>query len=91
MQIEFSQEAESFLDTLNKKDYEKIKNKLLYLSQNYDVLKNSKNITYLVGFTDIFRYKISDSIRAIFKIKDDRITILILKISYRKDVYKFKK
>lgn len=88
MLIEFSKEAECFLDTLNKKDYEKVKNKLLYLSQNYGILKDSKNITSLVNFSNLYRYKISNNIRAIFQIKDDKITILILKIGYRKDIYK---
>lgn len=91
MQIEFTQEASNFLESLNKKEYEKVKNKLLYLCSNYEVLKTSKNITSLVGFSNVYRYKISDNIRAIFEIKDDKITILILKISYRKDIYNFKK
>lgn len=88
MQIEFSKESELFLYTLNKKDYEKVKNKLLYLCQNYDILKDSKNITSLVNFSNLYRYKISKDLRAIFKIKDDKITILVLKVGYRKDVYK---
>lgn len=91
MNLEISNNAINFLEKLNEKDYNKIKNKLLYLCKNYEIIKNSKNITSLVRFCDIYRYKISDNLRAIFKIKDDKITILILKISYRKDIYKLKK
>lgn len=88
LKLEISDEALEFLDHLNQLEYNKVKNKLIYLRDNYEILKNSKNITALVNFSNLYRYKISYSLRAIFKIKYDQITILVLKISHRKDAYK---
>ncbi|CZE50835.1 type II toxin-antitoxin system RelE family toxin [Campylobacter geochelonis] len=88
MKLEFTELAVKNLTSFSKVDQKKIKNKLDYLTQNYDILKNTKNITALVNLSNQYRYKISDSIRAIFMLEDGNITILILKIAHRKDVYK---
>ncbi len=89
MTLSFSEEALKNLSHFNKKEALKIKNKLDFLAKNYDVLKDSKNITSLVNFSNLYRYKISNNIRALFEIKNNQIEILILKIAYRKDIYKF--
>lgn len=89
MKLEFSEQAFNDLSKFNGKEALKIKRKFDYLVENYDILKNSKNITSLVNFSNLYRYKISDDIRALFELKDEKITILILKIGYRKEIYKF--
>ncbi len=89
MILEFSEQSLKDLKKFNKAELTKIENKLDYLAENYEVLKNSKNITALVNFSNLYRYKISDNIRAIFEIRDNKISILVLKIGYRKDIYNF--
>ncbi|MBE3022736.1 type II toxin-antitoxin system RelE family toxin [Campylobacter sp. 7477a] len=88
MKLEISDIAKENLKKFNKKDYTKIKEKLIYLCDNYEIIKDSKNITSLVNFSNFYRYRISSDIMAVFQIKDDKITILILKIGHRKDIYK---
>ena len=65
-----------------------IAKKLRYLSDNFEVLKNSKKITELKG-SDYkhYRFVIARRIRAIFEIKDDELVLLVLKIGRRKDIY----
>lgn len=84
MLLDFTKEAYKNFSNFNKFEQNKISEKFDYLLQNYETLKNSKNITALVGFKNKYRYKISKDIRAIFT---NTITILILKIGYRKDIY----
>lgn len=87
MRLEYSELAFKNLSNFNKHEAQKIKSKLDYLADNYEILKNGKNITSLVNFSNLFRYKISDDLRALFEIKNDKITILVLKIAHRKSIY----
>ncbi len=65
-----------------------IAKKLHYLSQNFDELLSSKKVTELKGTKDrIYRFVIARKIRAIFQLENGTLTLLILKIGKRKDVY----
>ena len=76
------------LKKFNHAEQQLIAKKLLYLSENFDSLKNGKKVTELKG-TDYkhYRFVIARRIRAIFEIKEKEITLLILKIGKRKDIY----
>ncbi len=87
MRLSYSELAVKNLSNFNKKEVLTIKKKLDYLAQNYETLKNGKNVTSLVNFSNLYRYKISYGIRALFEVKEDNIEILILKIAHRKDIY----
>lgn len=87
MNLEYSDLALKNLSDFNHAEAIKIRKKLDYLALNYEDLRNSKNITSLVNFSNLYRYKISNKLRALFELKDGKITILILKIGYRKDIY----
>lgn len=76
------------LKDFNHADGQLIAKKLRYLSENFQLLKQSKKITELKG-TEYkhYRFVIARRIRAIFEIKDDELILLVLKIGRRKDVY----
>jgi mRNA interferase RelE/StbE len=88
MNIEYSEEAIKNLKSFDNPDIRIIVEKIEYLANNFDVLKNSKKITELKGIhKNKYRFIIARKIRAIFQIRDDKITLLIIKIGKRKDVY----
>lgn len=87
MIIDFTETALNDLDSFNKSDNEYIIKKLEYFATNYDILKTSKNVTPVVGHSGLFRYVIKKKIRAIYTIKNNKIEILILRISFRKNAY----
>lgn len=87
MKLEYTDYALKNLSDFNRTEAIKIRKKLDYLALNYEDLRNGKNITSLVNFSNLFRYKISNKLRALFEIRDDKITILILKVGYRKNIY----
>lgn len=76
------------LKDFNHAEGQLIAKKLRYLSENFQLLKQSKKITELKG-TEYkhYRFVIARRIRAIFEIKDDELILLVLKIGRRKDVY----
>jgi len=76
------------LKRFNHAEQQLIAKKLLYLSENFDQIKESKKVRELKG-TDYkhYRFVIARKIRAIFEIKDDKVILLVLKIGRRKDVY----
>ncbi len=76
------------LKEFNHAEGQLIAKKLRYLSENFELLKQSKKITQLKG-TDYkhFRFVIARRIRAIFEIKDNELILLVLKIGRRKDIY----
>lgn len=87
MRLEYTEFALKNLSDFSKLEAIKIRKKLDYLAQNYEDLRNGKNVTSLVNFSNLFRYRISNTFRALFEAKNDKITILMLKIGYRKDIY----
>lgn len=70
------------LDTVAQKT---IKEKLLLLVTNPDVLKN--NITPLQGeYKGKFRLRINQY-RVVFQVKDEEIIIIVVRVGHRKEVY----
>jgi len=66
-----------------------IAKKLRYLAENFEVLRRGKKIRELKGteFPNQYRYVIARKIRAIFRVEEDRVVLLILRIGRRKDIY----
>ncbi|MCI0501479.1 MAG: type II toxin-antitoxin system RelE/ParE family toxin [Epsilonproteobacteria bacterium] len=72
----------------NNAEQQLIAKKLLYLEENFEILKTSKKITELKGSEyNHYRFVIARRIRAIFEIQNDKLILLVLKIGKRKDIY----
>ena len=70
------------LDTVVQKS---IKEKLLLLVENPDILKN--NIKALKGeYKGKFRLRINQY-RVIFQVKDEELIIIVVRVGHRKEVY----
>ena len=79
-----------------KKDLEKftiderifIAEKLKYLAENFEFLKQTKKVRKLKGSSKFYRFVIARKIRAIFEVKNNELIILILRVGKRKDIHK---
>ncbi len=70
------------LDTIAQKT---IKEKLLLLTTNPDILKN--NIKALKGeYKGKFRLRINQY-RVVFQVKDEELIIIVVRVGHRKEVY----
>ena len=88
MQIEFSEIAIKDLLDFDKPDRGLITKKIEYLAQNFEDLRKSKKVTELKGkHKGIYRFVVARKIRVLFQIKNDQLTILIVRVGRRKDIY----
>ena len=89
MKIKYSAQAVNDLHYFNAADRTLIVKKIHYLADNFEPLKQSKKIRELKGtkFTGQYRYTIARRIRAIFRIEDNDIILLILRVGRIKNVY----
>jgi mRNA interferase RelE/StbE len=89
MKVKYSDQSVKDLKTFNSADRTLIAKKLHYLADNFEVLKASKKVRELKGsqFDGQYRYTIARKIRAIFRIDNGEIVMLVLRIGMRKDVY----
>lgn len=79
--ILLSTKADNFLEKLDKKDRERIRNKLKDLSNNPEIGKP------LTGrLSGLWSLRAGDY-RALYQIKNNELLILVLKIGHRKNVY----
>jgi mRNA interferase RelE/StbE len=84
--IEFLEEAKKDLKKIDCVMQKVIKEKIVLLSENPEKLKN--NIKPLKGeFSNKFRLRIRDY-RVVFQIENQTVTILIIAIGHRKDIYR---
>ncbi len=86
--LQLTETALKNIQEFNSAEQQLITKKLLYLEENFDILKSSKKITELKG-TEYhhYRFVIARRIRALFELQNDKLILLILKIGRRKDVY----
>lgn len=82
--VVIDKKAEKYIKKLDSSSRKRISNSLLELSENPFT---NHNVKKLKGFEDIYRKRVGD-FRIIFKVEDDNLAILILKIGSRGDVYK---
>ncbi len=89
MKIKYADQAVNDLKNFNAADRTLIVKKLHYLAENFELLKQSKKVRELKGtkFPSQYRYTIARRIRAIFRIENNAIVMLVLRIGRRKDVY----
>ena len=89
MKVTYSNQAVNDLQQFNAADRTLIAKKIHYLAENFEQLKQSKKVSELKGtrFTGQYRYTIARKIRAIFRIEDHAIVMLIIRIGRSKDIY----
>lgn len=89
MKVKYADQAVNDLQRFNAADRTLIAKKIHYLADNFEPLKQSKKIRELkgTGFPGQYRYTIARRIRAIFRVEDNAITLLILRIGRRKNIY----
>ena len=89
MKVKYVDQAVTDLQRFNAADRTLIAKKIHYLADNFTQLKQSKKIRELKGtrFPGQYRYTIARRIRAIFRVEDNAITLLILRVGRRKNIY----
>jgi len=81
--LEISKSAEKQLKKINKIHQKRIVQSILKLAANPHPRGSKK----LKGYSDIFRLRVG-TCRIIYSIEDKKLTIIILKIGHRKEVYR---
>lgn len=84
-QLSFKNSAKKELAKLDYPMQLHIKKKLKTLAKDYESMSN--NIKKLSGLDDLFRLRIADY-RVVFQKNDKEISILIVRIGHRKEVYR---
>ncbi|GAB4219123.1 MAG TPA: type II toxin-antitoxin system RelE/ParE family toxin [Spirochaetota bacterium] len=89
MKVKYSEQAVKDLETFNAVDRQLIVKKIHYLAENFQQLKKSKKVTQLKGtkYPDQYRYVIAKKIRAIFRVENNELILLVLRIGLRKNIY----
>lgn len=89
MKVKYANQAVIDLQNFNIADRTLIVKKIHYLADNVELLKQSKKVRELKGtrFPGQYRYTIARKIRAIFRIENNAIVLLILRVGRRKDIY----
>lgn len=89
MNIRFSQQSVKDLKDFNPVERTLIAKKIEYLAKNFESLKTTKKIRELKGtaYDGQYRYTIARKIRALFRIENEELILLILRVGKRKDVY----
>lgn len=89
MKIRYSEQSVQDLKGFNAADKTLIVKKLHYLAENFEQLKQTKKIRELKGtkFENQYRFVIARKIRALFRVENDELILLILRIGLRKDIY----
>ena len=89
MNIKYSEKSLKDLKSFSHPDRTLIVKKIHYLADNFEVLKNSKKVTELKGseFENQFRFVVAKKIRVLFRIENDEIILLVLRVGFRKSIY----
>ena len=89
MKIRYSEKSLKDLKSFAKPDQLLIIKKLHYLADNFELLKDSKKVRELKGseFESQYRFIVARKIRVLFRVEEDAIILLVLRIGFRKDIY----
>lgn len=89
MNIKYSEKSLKDLKSFSHPDKILIVKKIHYLANNFEVLKNSKKVTELKGseFTNQYRFVVAKKIRVLFRVEDEKIILLVLRVGFRKSIY----
>lgn len=90
MNIKYSEKSVKDLKSFALPERTLIVKKLHYLAENFEVLKASKKLRELKGseFDSQYRFTVARKIRVLFRVEDDNIILLVLRVGFRKDIYK---
>ncbi len=89
MNIKYSEKSLKDLKLFSHPDKTLIIKKIHYLADNFEILKNSKKVTELKGseFKNQYRFIVAKKIRVLFRIENDEIILLVLRVGFRKNIY----
>ncbi|MBN2809277.1 MAG: type II toxin-antitoxin system RelE/ParE family toxin [Deltaproteobacteria bacterium] len=89
MKVQYASQAVKDLQGFNAVDRTLIAKKIHYLADNFEQLKQSKKVRELKGtrFPGQYRFTIARKIRAIFRIENNALIMLILRVGRRTDIY----
>jgi mRNA interferase RelE/StbE len=87
--IRFSDQAVKDLKDFDAHERVLIAKKIEYLAENFESLKTTKKVRELKGtaYDGQYRYTIARKIRALFRIENGELLLLILRVGKRKDAY----
>ncbi|MDF1877542.1 type II toxin-antitoxin system RelE/ParE family toxin [Sulfurimonas sp. SAG-AH-194-L11] len=90
MNIKYSDKSVKDLKNFTLPDRTLIVKKIHYLADNFELLKESKKVTQLKGceFDNQYRFIVAKKIRVLFRILDNEIILLVLRVGQRKNIYK---
>jgi len=89
VKVRYSAQAVRDLKGFNNADRTLIAKKIHYLADNFEQLRQTKKVRELRGtkYNGQFRFTIARRIRAIFRIEEGAIVLLILRVGLRKNIY----
>ena len=89
MNIKYSDKSVKDLKSFSHPDRVLIVKKIHYLADNFEALKGSKKVTELKGseFDSQYRFVVARKIRVLFRVENDEIILLILRVGSRKNIY----
>jgi len=89
LNIKYSEKSVKDLKSFSNPDRTLIVKKIHYLADNFEVLKNSKKVTELKGseFENQYRFVVAKKIRVLFRVENNEIILLILRVGFRKSIY----
>jgi len=88
VKINYSDKSLKDLKSFSQPDRVLIVKKLHYLADNFDLLKESKKVTQLKGceFENQYRFVVAKKIRVLFRVENQEITLLVLRVGLRKNI-----
>ncbi len=89
MNVRYSDKSVKDLKSFSHPDRVLIVKKIHYLVENFEQLKITKKVTELKGseFDAVYRFVVAKKIRVLFRIEEDEIVLLILRVGSRKNIY----
>ncbi len=89
MRVNYSDKSLKDLKSFTPPDRLLIVKKIEYLCANFELLKESKKVTQLKGtqFSNQYRFVVARKIRVLFRVIDDEIILLVLRVGQRKSIY----
>jgi len=93
LKLQYSDKALKDLKSFTQPDRVLIAKKINYLCENFALLKESKKVTQLKGtqFDNQYRFVVARKIRVLFRVVDDAIILLVLRVGQRKSIYEDKR
>jgi len=88
LNIKYSEKSVKDLKSFSSVDRILIVKKLHYLADDFEVLKESKKVIELKGseFKSQYRFTVARKIRVLFRIENNEIVLLVLRVGFRKSI-----